>query len=93
MLAINLPLQEYERNSTTKFSCYSSDKGFRKIVKFNIWKGGRGIIFQKKKKIIKTFLKISCSKNLGKLWGGQQSNRSFLVELHAKSGYLNDVGN
>ena len=58
MLAINLPLQEYERNSTTKFSCYSSDKGFRKIGKFNIWKGGRGIIFQKKKQSLRRFSKL-----------------------------------
>ena len=33
--ALNL-LREYETNSLTKFSCYSSDKGFGKIVKFNI---------------------------------------------------------
>ena len=33
--ALNL-LQEYGTNSLTKFSCYSSDKGFGKTVKFNI---------------------------------------------------------
>ena len=88
--ALNL-LQEYETNSLTKFSSDSSDKRFGKIVKFNIWRGGRGIIFQKKT-IIKRSLKIGCSKNLGKLRGNQQSKRSFLVKWHAKSGYLNDIG-
>ena len=29
-------LREYETNSITKFSCYSSDKGFGKIGKTNI---------------------------------------------------------
>ena len=33
--ALNL-LREYETNSITKFSYYSSDKGFVKIVKFNL---------------------------------------------------------
>ena len=33
--ALNL-LREDETNSLTKFSCYSSDKGFGKFVKFNI---------------------------------------------------------
>ena len=41
-------LREYETNSITKFSCYSSDKGFGKISKLSIWKGERGIISQKK---------------------------------------------
>ena len=29
-------LREYETNSNTKFSCYSSDKGFGKIGKFSV---------------------------------------------------------
>ena len=33
--ALNL-LRDHETNSITKFSCYSSDKRFRKIGKFNI---------------------------------------------------------
>ena len=89
--ALNL-LREYETNSITKFSCYSSDKGFGKIGKFNIWMGEKGVIFQKNP-IIKRSLKNGCSKNLEKLWGNKQSKRSFLAKLHAKSGgYLNDRG-
>ena len=57
--ALNL-LRKYETNSTTKFSCYSSDKGFRKIG------NEKGLTFQKNP-IIKKSLKNGCSKNLGKL--------------------------
>ena len=32
--ALNV-LREYETNSITKFSCYSSDKGFGKIANFS----------------------------------------------------------
>ena len=87
--ALNL-LREYETNSITKFSCYSSDKGFGKIGKFNIWRDEMGIIFQKNP-IIKRSIKNGCSNNLGKLRDNQESKRSFLAKLHAKSGYLNDV--
>ena len=86
--ALNL-LREYETNSITKFTCYSSDKGFGKIGKFNIWRGEKGIIFQKNP-IIKRSLKNGCSKNLGKLRGNKQSKRSFLAKSHVKSRYLNE---
>ena len=49
-----------------------------------------GIIFQKNP-IIKRSIKNGCSNNLGKLRDNQESKRSFLAKLHAKSGYLNDV--
>ena len=83
--------REYQTNSIIKFSCYSSGKGFGKIGKFNIWRGERGEIVQKNV-IIKRTLKNDCSKNLGKLRGNQQGKGSFLAKLHAKAGYLNDVG-
>ena len=83
-------LREYETNGITKFSCCSSDKGFGKIGKFITERGKRGIICQKNP-VIKRSLKNGCFKNLGKLRGNQQSERSFLTKLHAKSGYLNQV--
>ena len=46
------------KNCTTKFTCYSSDKGFGKIGKFNIWRGERGIIFKKNPIIKGTVMQI-----------------------------------
>ena len=57
----------------------------------SVFEGVKRVQFCRKKIIIKRSLKIGCSKNLGKLRGNQQSKRSFSAELHAKSGYLNDV--
>lgn len=76
-----------QKNSITKFSCYSSNKGCRKIGKINIWRVEMDIIF-KKNKIIDKFFKNGSSKNFRKLPVNQLRRYFIFTKLHAKSGYV-----
>ena len=76
-----------QKISITKFSCYSSNKGCRKIGKINIWRVEMDIIF-KKNKIIDKFFKNGSSKNFRKLPVNQLRRYFIFTKLHAKSGYV-----